>query len=471
MLGSFTAAAQRWVSAANAWGQDGWQALFASEAPRDAAAPGTSMGERVVVEGVSYVLLAPPLAHGGYATVYAAQRQAASAPTDTVSTFVVKVTRGAPGDRALQMAVNELEVYRRLEAAIREGAARGAPAPTIVRCHGGRATQDPIGSVYLVLERLHGGALTDLFQQRRVHEVPLEESLLRHIFVDVASAVAFLHALRPEALVHRDVKLENVLLDERTGRWKLCDFGSCTSVSGAVTPVENDGGNPVQFASTRGAIRHPGTSDSFVSPPDRKRMIWEAAQVEGGSTQMYRAPEMADVMVGSLDGHVIGPKVDVWALGCILFTLAYGYHPFEGGGALQIASGIEWSRVDSQRRQHYSPALEILLRGLLEMRPQQRWSTEDALRFAREQWRVGEERATDGRGSEPGEAGWARFADVEEPHSASMMLSPPLPLPPSPPSPGGLVPENGRFRSGGGCPPPPNADSGNQAATDNLIDW
>eukprot|EP00166_Cyanidium_caldarium_P000282 ctg_1112.g348 len=90
MLGSFTAAAQRWVSAANAWGQDGWQALFASEAPRDAAAPGTSMGERVVVEGVSYVLLAPPLAHGGYATVYAAQRQAASAPTDTVSTFVVK---------------------------------------------------------------------------------------------------------------------------------------------------------------------------------------------------------------------------------------------------------------------------------------------------------------------------------------------------------------------------------------------
>lgn len=43
--------------------------------------------------------------------------------------------------------------------------------------------------------------------------------------VDAALAVASLHAMRPRALLHRDVKPSNLLLDAADGRVKLADFG------------------------------------------------------------------------------------------------------------------------------------------------------------------------------------------------------------------------------------------------------
>ena len=44
-------------------------------------------------------------------------------------------------------------------------------------------------------------------------------------------------------------------------------------------------------------------------------------------------------MVDLYSGQVVGELVDVWALGCVLFTLAYGKHPFGDAGALHILSG------------------------------------------------------------------------------------------------------------------------------------
>ncbi|KAJ0389796.1 hypothetical protein P43SY_011934 [Pythium insidiosum] len=46
--------------------------------------------------------------------------------------------------------------------------------------------------------------------------------------LDVALALAYLHAQRPAAVVHRDLKSRNILLSEQRGRLvaKLCDFGS-----------------------------------------------------------------------------------------------------------------------------------------------------------------------------------------------------------------------------------------------------
>lgn len=38
---------------------------------------------------------------------------------------------------------------------------------------------------------------------------------------------------------------------------------------------------------------------------------------------MYRAPEMVDLYSGKVVDH----RVDVWALGCVLFTIAFGKVP------------------------------------------------------------------------------------------------------------------------------------------------
>lgn len=47
---------------------------------------------------------------------------------------------------------------------------------------------------------------------------------------------------------------------------------------------------------------------------------------------MYRAPEMVDTW----SNFTIGPAVDIWALGCILYTLCFMRHPFEDAAKLRI---------------------------------------------------------------------------------------------------------------------------------------
>ena len=47
---------------------------------------------------------------------------------------------------------------------------------------------------------------------------------------------------------------------------------------------------------------------------------------------MYRAPELVDMW----SNYFIGPPLDVWALGCILYVLCYMKHPYEDGATLRI---------------------------------------------------------------------------------------------------------------------------------------
>lgn len=53
------------------------------------------------------------------------------------------------------------------------------------------------------------------------------------------------------------------------------------------------------------------------------------------TTPMYRAPEMLDTW----SNHPIDHSVDIWALGCILYTLCYMQHPFEDSAKLAILNG------------------------------------------------------------------------------------------------------------------------------------
>lgn len=50
------------------------------------------------------------------------------------------------------------------------------------------------------------------------------------------------------------------------------------------------------------------------------------------TTPMYRAPEMIDTW----SNCVVGTAVDIWALGCILYTLCFLRHPFEDSAKLRI---------------------------------------------------------------------------------------------------------------------------------------
>lgn len=50
------------------------------------------------------------------------------------------------------------------------------------------------------------------------------------------------------------------------------------------------------------------------------------------TTPMYRAPEMVDTW----NNYPIGTPCDIWALGCILYTLCFLSHPFSDSTKLKI---------------------------------------------------------------------------------------------------------------------------------------
>ncbi|KAH0828692.1 Pkinase-domain-containing protein [Lanmaoa asiatica] len=127
--------------------------------------------------------------------------------------------------------------------------------------------------IWIVTELCSGGELFDYLAEKG----RLSEDEARIIFGQLCLAVAYLHH---KGIVHRDLKLENVLLDERC-RVKLGDFG--------FTREYEKGVYMETFCGTTG----------------------------------YAAPEV-------LQGRrYLGPEVDIWSVGVILYCLLTGTLPFD----------------------------------------------------------------------------------------------------------------------------------------------
>jgi serine/threonine protein kinase len=128
--------------------------------------------------------------------------------------------------------------------------------------------------VWLVLEYCPGDELYNHLLKHGRMEVPQ----VQKIFTQLVGSVSYVHA---KQCVHRDLKLENILLDKH-GNVKLVDFGFTREYQGSTSYLQTWCG-----------------------------------------TVCYSAPEM-------LKGEkYAGEKVDVWSLGIILYALLCGELPFD----------------------------------------------------------------------------------------------------------------------------------------------
>ena len=155
---------------------------------------------------------------------------------------------------------------------------------------------------FLVLMEYCPNVLSNLLQSRTQ---PYPPATVAKIFVQVMDAVSALHAAHPP-LIHRDLKLENLLIDKNMKKIKLCDFGSATS-------------------------------ETFRPNPDwtmNQRTFLEEEMAKH-TTPMYRAPEMLDTW----SNHPVDTSADIWALGCLLYVLCFHRHPFEDSAKLAIVNG------------------------------------------------------------------------------------------------------------------------------------
>jgi eukaryotic-like serine/threonine-protein kinase len=142
-----------------------------------------------------------------------------------------------------------------------------------------RGEQD--GRQFIVFEFVEGENLKEIVARGRV---PVRDAV--QLVLQVARALAFAHE---RGLVHRDVKPQNVLLNE-DGQAKVTDFGIARSLD-------------VQGVTQTGTVL--GTSD-------------------------YIAPEQAR-------GQKVDPKTDIYSLGTVLYELLTGEVPFVGDNFVAVA--------------------------------------------------------------------------------------------------------------------------------------
>lgn len=175
--------------------------------------------------------------------------------------------------------------------------------------------------VYILLELCRRRSLMELHKRRKA----LTEPEVRYYLRQTLLAVKYLHDVK---VIHRDLKLGNLFLNDNLDV-KVGDFGLATRVE-----VEGE----------------------------RKRTLC--------GTPNYIAPEVL-----GKKGHSY--EVDVWSIGCILYTLLVGKPPFETESLKDTYQKIK--RNEYRIPSHISPSAGSLITRLLHSDPSCRPGPQDIL--------------------------------------------------------------------------------------------
>lgn len=154
--------------------------------------------------------------------------------------------------------------------------------------------------IYIVLEYCPGGNLFRHLKASMKAEQRGEESLLSkervRLFKEIVKGVDYLHS---KGIVHRDLKLSNLLLDEKN-RVKIADFGLAVKLK------------PNVLSQSQGQLKlKPSTVDAKESRPQR---LFQKQKTFCGTVN-YMAPEI--IKKKPYDAL----KADIWSLGCLLYSL------------------------------------------------------------------------------------------------------------------------------------------------------
>ena len=178
---------------------------------------------------------------------------------------------------------------------------KGLEHPNIVRLHEMIETSQYIG---IILEYASGGELFDYILTHRY----LKDNTARKLFAQLVSGVGYLHK---KGIVHRDLKLENLLLDGKRNI-VITDFGFANTFDADDELDEN--------------MEQTIIEKSFVKRKDVERTLEDGGRrgdlmSTSCGSPCYAAPEL--VVTDSL---YTGRKVDVWSCGVILVIFTACFH-------------------------------------------------------------------------------------------------------------------------------------------------
>ncbi|KAG4070676.1 hypothetical protein HA402_013596 [Bradysia odoriphaga] len=192
--------------------------------------------------------------------------------------------------------------------------------PNIVETYSSFLVNDEL---WVVMEYLEGGALTDIVTHSR-----MDEEQIATVCKQCLKALAYLHS---QGVIHRDIKSDSILL-ATDGRVKLSDFGFCAQVSQEL--------------------------------PKRKSLV---------GTPYWMSPEVISRLP-------YGPEVDIWSLGIMVIEMVDGEPPFFNEPPLQAMRRIRDTKPPNLKNVHkVSPRLQGFLDRMLVRDPAQRATAAELL--------------------------------------------------------------------------------------------
>lgn len=133
------------------------------------------------------------------------------------------------------------------------------------------------------------------------------EDLARHVIVQVAEGIRHLHEER--GVVHRDIKPENLLFER---------IEIVPSQNPIHRPYDEDKEDEGEFIAGVGGG---GIGRVKIADFGLSKIVWDEQTMTPCGTVGYTAPEI-------VKDERYSKSVDMWALGCVLYTLLCGFPPF-----------------------------------------------------------------------------------------------------------------------------------------------
>ncbi|KAF8974413.1 kinase-like domain-containing protein [Flammula alnicola] len=254
-----------------------------------------------VYKGLENYTLSDKMGDGAFSNVYKAVESSTGKPVAVKVVRKFELNASQAGDKHLNPQFKKKpRVTERANILKEVQIMRGTSHPSIVKLYSFSESEE---HYFLVMELMEGG---ELFHQI-VKLTYFSENLARHVILQVAHGVRYLHEER--GVVHRDIKPENLLFE------RIDIIPSKNPIRRPYDEEKEDEGEFIPGVGG-GGIGRVKIADFGLS-----KVVWNEETMTPCGTVGYTAPEI-------VKDERYSKSVDMWAMGCVLYTLLCGFPPF-----------------------------------------------------------------------------------------------------------------------------------------------